>query len=283
MRIAAQELLLCHFGSCLWERCGQPIEDLGRPLDSGPRCQFRPAGRHVIAPVPGASAMIPCERLDCRLRPGKVSHMPQQRVEHPRARETDLLSEPLGDELLVFDSAVNRAHSLNATAAAVWRASDGTRSREQIAEHCQLDPVAVELALDSLADARLLAGYTPPAERVSRRTAIRRMALTGATVGIALPVIRSIVAPSAAMAGSTPKTSRNPRNGKLCHRSTSSSVFISSSPCSPGSVCHNPFVERVSARCQRSSGASCFHGNSNSSSCNSSQPCPSTGVCPPPP
>jgi hypothetical protein len=174
--------------------------------------------------------------------------------EHPRARENDLLTQSLGDELLVFDSAANRAHSLNATAAAVWRASDGTRSPSQIAEHCQLDPLAVDLALSDLADARLLADHTPPAQRVSRRSALRRMALTGATLGVALPVIRSIVAPSPAMAGSTAGTScATPadctgagsfcHSDRLCHHSTCISSTGSHSgtcvgnPCCVGNVC----------------------------------------------
>jgi hypothetical protein len=110
----------------------------------------------------------------------------------------------LGDDLLVFDATTNRAHSLNATAAAVWRACDGTRGRDQIAEHCQLDPVAVDMAVNNLADAKLLVeGYARLTERISRRSALRKAALTGAGISIALPVIRSVVAPSAAMAGST--------------------------------------------------------------------------------
>ena len=129
--------------------------------------------------------------------------MPDHHPEHPRARQDDVLSERLGDELLVFDTTTSRAHSLNAAAAAVFKACDGTRDAQQISEHCQLDPLAVTLALDTLADAKLLHDYTPATERVSRRTAIRRLALTGAGIGVALPVIRSIVAPTAAMAGST--------------------------------------------------------------------------------
>ena len=175
--------------------------------------------------------------------------MPDHQGDCPRARENDVMSERLGDELLLFDASTNRAHSLNATAATVWHACDGTRNREKIAEHCQLDPLAVELALDNLADANLLTDYTPPAQRVSRRTAIRRLALTGATLGIALPVIRTIVAPSAAMAASTATCSEQ---GGQCG-GTHGAICCSGLYCKTG-MCHAKGGGRsacsASAQCQ---------------------------------
>jgi hypothetical protein len=113
----------------------------------------------------------------------------------PLARSDDLVVEPLGEELLVFDSKTNRAHSLNAAAASVWRACDGARDVDALAQYCELDPVAVELALDSLRKCELLIDFQGP--RVSRRQALRKAAVVGAGIGVALPVIRSIYAPSA--------------------------------------------------------------------------------------
>lgn len=46
----------------------------------------------------------------------------------PTARRTGVLVRALGDELIVFDRATLRAHRLNPTAAAVWRACDGATS-----------------------------------------------------------------------------------------------------------------------------------------------------------
>jgi hypothetical protein len=72
-----------------------------------------------------------------------------------------------------------------------------------LAKHCSLDLDAVNLALDSLAACELLDGTTAPATpTVSRRAVLRRAVLTGASVGVAIPVIRSITAPSAALAAS---------------------------------------------------------------------------------
>ena len=118
----------------------------------------------------------------------------------PLARSADLVVEPLGDELLVFDSKTNRAHSLNAAAASVWRACDGARDVDALAQYCELDPIAVELALDSLRNCELLIDFEGP--HVSRRQALRRAAVVGAGISVALPVIRSITAPSAYAAGS---------------------------------------------------------------------------------
>jgi hypothetical protein len=158
--------------------------------------------------------------------------MDEQR--RPRRRDQGLTVESIGDELLVFDQLSQRAHSLNKTAADVWQACDGTRSPEQLAEHCQLDPLAVDLALGNLTDSDLLTEPAATGERVSRRTAIRRMAITGAGIGVALPVIRSIVAPSAAMATS----------GASCDGANTcgpTSYCSYSSTCHPGhSASHGP-------------------------------------------
>ncbi|HEY5188583.1 MAG TPA: hypothetical protein VII87_06080 [Solirubrobacteraceae bacterium] len=43
----------------------------------------------------------------------------------PQAREVGLLIGRLGDELLIFDGDRNRAHSLNDSAARVWRVCAG--------------------------------------------------------------------------------------------------------------------------------------------------------------
>lgn len=126
----------------------------------------------------------------------------------PLARSADLIVDSIGDELLVYDTSSSRAHSLNAVVAAVWKACDGTRSPEQIAAHTGLDPAAVELALDNLAEIELISGHKRTG--ISRRSALRRITVgaAGLTVGAAaaggvaaaLPVIRSITAPTAAKA-----------------------------------------------------------------------------------
>jgi hypothetical protein len=119
-------------------------------------------------------------------------------VEHgsyrPRARTDGLHIQPLGDELLVFDRDDDRAHSLNETAAKVWQACDGTRDLAALGQACGVDGDTVEFALELLRTNGLLDEPAAPAT-FSRRT------LLGAAV--ALPVVISVAAPTAAMAAST--------------------------------------------------------------------------------
>jgi hypothetical protein len=116
--------------------------------------------------------------------------------------------EAIGDELLVFDTERTIGHSLNPLATSVWRACDGSRSAEEIAAHCGLSDEVVSLSLAELAGTNLLEpSPTEPepdgADRLSRRHVLRRAALTGVGAGLALPVIRSVVAPSSALAVSS--------------------------------------------------------------------------------
>ena len=144
----------------------------------------------------------------------------------PVARSEGLVVEPMGEELLVFEPATDRAHSLNAPAASVWRACDGTRDVDALAQWCGLDRIAVELALDSLRSCELLLDFQGP--RVSRRQALRRVAVLGA--GIAgVPVIRSIIAPSAAMAISTACVAHGGAcTGQSCCANTNGPVYCDS-------------------------------------------------------
>jgi hypothetical protein len=184
----------------------------------------------------------------------------------PRARSSELTVEALGDELLVFDTARNRAHSLNATAAQVWRACDGNRTVAQLAVVCDLDPDTVELALERLEGCRLLETTRPRldtgAPKVNRRAVLRKAALTGAGIGIALPVIRSITAPTPAHAGSLICV------GEPCLDSTTccpNYTCFAGGQCQPGS-CYS-----ASSSCTNT--ASCCNGLVCSSSSSGSSYC----------
>jgi hypothetical protein len=126
----------------------------------------------------------------------------------PRARTTQLLIEELDDELLVYDLAADRAHRLNATAAAVFRHADGTRTIEDLVDVLAgqvgvlADEDLVLITLDGLAEAKLVEDHAPRETkdaRVSRRRFIQRAGAVSAAA-VALPVVHSIVAPSAAQA-----------------------------------------------------------------------------------
>jgi hypothetical protein len=153
----------------------------------------------------------------------------------PKAREDGLLVEPMDEELLVFDDERARAHSLNATAARVWRACDGKRDIYALQVECALDEDTLQLALERLRTSRLLDEPEGPS-RVSRRVMLRKSAIAGAGIGVALPVIRSITAPSVAMASSTCRSVKEPcGEGVSCCSSLScgGAVRLKGSCCIP--------------------------------------------------
>jgi hypothetical protein len=124
--------------------------------------------------------------------------------ERPRARKTGLLIEAVDDEVLVYDTERHRAHALNRSAADIWRWCDGGATPAEIAARlsdARGVPVGeefVRLGLEQLHEFHLLEPWPAGSPRPSRRELIR----AGGLVGLALPVITSIVAPIAAEAQS---------------------------------------------------------------------------------
>jgi hypothetical protein len=126
----------------------------------------------------------------------------------PRARTNELLIEELEDELLVYDLAADRAHRLNATAAAVFRNADGTRSVADLVDVLAeevgglADEDLVLITLDGLVEAGLVEQYEQRSTkdtRTSRRKFIGRAGAVGAAAA-SLPIVHSIVAPTVAQA-----------------------------------------------------------------------------------
>ena len=124
--------------------------------------------------------------------------------DRPRARTEGLVIKTLADELLVYDLAAHRAHSLNKVAAAVWRLCDGTRDMTAIAaavfqEVGESVPVdAARYATQSLARAGLLAAPIARAP-VTRRDLMRQL---GTAAAVILPLVTTVTAPTAAQAAS---------------------------------------------------------------------------------
>src|SRR3954449_2211373 len=124
----------------------------------------------------------------------------------PPGRREGLIVEALDDELLVYDSERAKAHSLNRVAAAVWELSDGERDTAAIAEAADVSEDDVWRALSQLGERRLLDGELPrrmSGPEYSRRQAVRRMGLIGASAAFAAPLVKSIVVPTAAQAGAS--------------------------------------------------------------------------------
>ena len=126
----------------------------------------------------------------------------------PCVRADGLVVQALPDEVLVYDLERHKAHCLNHTAALVWKHCDGRTSvtgMVRMLEREMKTPVpedVVWLALQQLGKARLLAGESHAPEtgkRMSRREVIRRL---GWGAAVALPLVTSIVAPTAVEAAS---------------------------------------------------------------------------------
>jgi hypothetical protein len=144
----------------------------------------------------------------------------------PRARKSELVLKEVAGEMLVYDRTSDKAHCLNPTAALIWAHCDGNTT---VAEMTQLlaselqTPVADEvvwLALDQLGKSRLLQErWARPAgiDQMSRRALVRRL---GFAATVTLPLVSSIVAPTAAAAASClPPSATCTKNADCCSNS----------------------------------------------------------------
>lgn len=145
----------------------------------------------------------------------------------PRRKQTDLIVRQVADETLIYDEGSSRAHCLNRVAGLVWEMCDGATAPEQISMALEEagfsgDLELVTMSLRKLHEARLLDSYSDddPAHAISRRALAKRLGLAAA---IALPLVSTIVAPTALAA-----VSCVPRS-QLCAQGNT--------PCCPGLVC----------------------------------------------
>ena len=123
------------------------------------------------------------------------------------ARRDGLLIEELTDEIVIYDTERQRAHSLNQAAAVVWKNSDGRKTVAELAAIVAVetslpeDPAIVTDALEQLGEKHLL--RSEPVTRTTapdttRRELLKRMGVLAAL----LPVVLSITAPTPAMSQS---------------------------------------------------------------------------------
>jgi hypothetical protein len=124
----------------------------------------------------------------------------------PKARRAGLVVQELSGEVLVYDRERNKAHCLNSTAARVWEFCDGKTSVAEIARaiegeiNAPVDEDVIWLGVEQLSKTHLLQEAAKLPEHksgLSRREVMKRIGLAAA---VALPVVTSIIAPSAAQA-----------------------------------------------------------------------------------
>jgi hypothetical protein len=124
----------------------------------------------------------------------------------PRKRDEGLVVRKLEGDTLVYDRQRHQAHCLNRAAALVWHHCDGATSVADLAsllhKHLKIpaEDTMVWLALDRLARANLLAERIERREdRYSRRDVARKLGVAL----VAVPLVMTILAPTAAEAAST--------------------------------------------------------------------------------
>lgn len=127
----------------------------------------------------------------------------------PVGRQQDVVVQEFYNEVLIYDLKANKAFSLNQSSALIWRLLDGSRTVSDIAGNLsgRFDSPVTEdfvwLALEQLKRDHLLENpfiTTLPFNGLSRREVIRKVGFASL---VALPIITSLVAPTAAHAQSS--------------------------------------------------------------------------------
>lgn len=140
----------------------------------------------------------------------------------PCARVDGIVVQTLPDEVLVYDLERHKAHCLNHTAARIWNYCDGQTCVTDLVQslegemHTPVPEEVVWLALQQLGKARLLVepiDVPPGGDKVSRREVMRRL---GWGVVVALPLVTSIVVPTAVEAASCLSTGSVCSTGAQC-------------------------------------------------------------------
>lgn len=129
----------------------------------------------------------------------------------PNTRTSDILVQSLNGETLIYDLKTNKSYCLNSTSAIVFAACGGETTIESLKTQHDLPDEIIFLALDELKKNDLIEDeFVSPFAGMSRREMIRKAGLASM---IALPVVLSLIAPSATSAASASCTCASASNG----------------------------------------------------------------------
>lgn len=178
----------------------------------------------------------------------------------PISRTSGLVIQELNKEILIYDQTNHKAFNLNETSALIWQSSDGKMTVSEISDHISqklksaIPEDFVWLALTELKEQNLIENVDEswfPFKGLSRREVIRKVGL--ATI-VSLPMVWSLVAPTATQAQSTCGSAANRPLGCSCTANTQCTGTSTTRCCSnvPGDprTC-------VVARTLRSTGQTC--------------------------
>lgn len=174
---------------------------------------------------------------------------------NPRSRGKDVVIQEVKGEILIYDLNEHKGFCLNKTSAFVWQACDGTRTALEISSYLSEklgEPFPIELVwltLNDLKNENLLDNFEDPGIEYTglpRRELIKKV---GFATMISLPLITSLIAPTAATASSVCNT---PAGGCGCN-------FPPGPVPSNGTVCASTAAPNCSTGCTcRVNSSTCF-------------------------
>jgi hypothetical protein len=153
---------------------------------------------------------------------------------YPNSRQSNLVVQEIESELLIYDLQINKAFCLNKTSALVWQFCDGTNSIAEIGElmsrnlKLNVSEEFVWLALDDLKKNGLLEKsetFEINFSGLNRRQIVKKVGLASL---IMLPIVTSVIAPTAAQAQS---------GGCPSNRFCNSLPGTPPSACCPSGIC----------------------------------------------
>lgn len=126
----------------------------------------------------------------------------------PQVRRDGIIVRELDSEILIYDTESNKAHCLNDTAALVWKQCDGQSTAAEISHRLslQLDTIVDERVVwfalkqfsrDNLLEEKVIVPAPFIAAGLNRREMVRVLGLAAV---VAVPLVTSIVAPTAVQA-----------------------------------------------------------------------------------
>lgn len=124
----------------------------------------------------------------------------------PTSRKSNIVIQELENEILIYDLNDNKAFCLNETSAVIWQMCDGTKTVADISQavsqkfNANVSEDFVWLALDQFKKDKLITNeFTSVFAGMTRREAIRKVGFASI---VALPIVASMVAPTAVNAAS---------------------------------------------------------------------------------
>lgn len=152
-------------------------------------------------------------------------------TDKPTARCQDVVIQELRGELLIYDLKINKAYCLNETAATVYRSCDGSNSITEISRLISINLKSsvsedlVWLAVDQLADYNLLTNSQELKINFDEQTRRAFIKKVGFASLVTLPLVSSLIAPTAVMAQS---------GASVGGTSTACQPCTSNADCAPG-------------------------------------------------